>query len=119
MINKQFDRQVNQVKTVEDLRRHASVGKICGCNNCFCCAAKEALERHTASAEQLATLYGEMETIPLHAGVKLGKILDVAPRILLELCVEKQVKFIAPLAARRLKKIALHRTATNYNETFN
>lgn len=113
---KKFDKQINEVKTVADLRRHAAVGKMCGCGDCFCCAAKAALDRYTKDAETLAKLFAEHETISLQSGVKLGDLLDKAHRIVLELCVEKQVRFVAPLAVRRLKTLNNYPRAYCYNE---
>lgn len=32
-----------------ELRRHAPIGKICGCKDCFCCACLEELQRREHS----------------------------------------------------------------------
>lgn len=36
-----FEKWVGQARKLpdEDLKRHAAVGRICGCGDCFCCAA--------------------------------------------------------------------------------
>jgi hypothetical protein len=51
-----YDNQLAQARKMlaedgrEKLARHASVGSMCGCNNCFCCAARQVLREANRDA---------------------------------------------------------------------
>jgi hypothetical protein len=116
---KRFDAEINRVHNLADLEKHAIVGRMCKCGDCFTCAAEAARAKFVATSAELAERLGKHETISLESANKLGKILDASPRVVLELLVRHAVKFAAPLAARRLKVLKEFPEAHNYNEVMN
>lgn len=100
-----FKTEVNRVATLEDLRRHAAVGKICDCGDCFCCGAQTGLDLFERQANLLAEKFGKFETMSLDSSVKLIAIMDKAPYLALEVIAARKVKFAGNLAQNRINKL--------------
>jgi hypothetical protein len=101
-----FKTQVNQIRTLEEARRHSAVGKMCTCGDCFCCAAQTGLAKFEKQADLLAEKFGKFETIDPVSVDKLIILLDMAPTLALEVIAAHNVKFAGKLAQSRINRRA-------------